>query len=540
MRSALLFFLFLFLFTSARSEQSNLMAQRTADSAIAILLRQPEIIMDCVCCPDDTIRRVKPLKADVGCDGEPYCWITFEGVQISSGKPWAGQLDLAHVFVNINGTGVALSDHLGLRGNSCQLPFDWKTGKTQAQTFGMSSGPAQLKRFRNAFDSLGTMLKTMQPFEAYDIYTYLTVVCRDASAHLNFEDAALELSRTQGENSYRYTLPLGYGAKASLSERGIKLQAAYGKEILVEEYYEGILSKRYAINVIEFNFPEAQSGRASRWINTLNETFTYVPYTPEPATPGPLKKLVISSADSLLKAFTSNTHVVLRNGTYDLAGIASINVLENFMLEGEDSVRLVCSDNSRLIFQDCKNVTLRNLAMSYAFETESYPAKSVLEISHCSYFKIDNCRIGEEKRNAFMSGAAALTLEYTKYFSCGKSTLQGGRGGLAILEGCRHAQIESCVLRGALEGNTITLNNCSDVRFTKCTFRDNENSEYTDTPYFFAFDYNSAPLTLEQCDLLNNKVVRLTNDIQKLNRKENRFSGNTFADVKDEEMTDRK
>jgi hypothetical protein len=530
---------------SLRADQYASVNLKTADSTLSILKGQKEVLLYCACCDDDVKRWVtltRSWKKETG--GGDYA-IYVEG-KTREGKAVNEDIDLAYVYVNINGTGFCLAEQVGLNSYPCMLPFNWATGKPIVEKFGsLGINTEMVDRFDYALDSLRMEIRENYPvmMEGKDAGGKMFLV-KQGDIAIDYD--ALTLTFIFGlEKGYmqKIVVPIGTTGKAEYADEQLLIHCAKGKQIWFEQYVNGKLNYRIAYQHYSIFLNGDASPRAAGMINTIFSTFTKVDAPANvKVSESVMKTVSVSTPKEFINAIGSNKLILMKAGVYNLTSVAGqetsevswkeetdgleilISNVTNMTIEGTDSVTILVEPRYAwvLSFTKCSAIKLEHLVIGH---TEAgYCSGGVVHFDHGSDITIDNCTL-------FGCGTEGLGLEFVKGFSFRKSTIKKCTYDLMTLNGCSDILFEDAIFRNTKEFDMVTLVDCNRITFSRCVFRNNSNGEFM--PYLFNIDETSEGIVVMNCTIADNDCHKFTTRRDAMKLAGNKFSGNNFLDFTD-------
>lgn len=109
--------------TSAFADQLSYLSKSQADSAVVILKQQPQILLWCACCEQDTKTIISLNDIDVKYTGTGQFYQIFITGVDSKGKSQNNEIDLAYVYIIKGDKWFCLGKEMGLKCDPCAKPF---------------------------------------------------------------------------------------------------------------------------------------------------------------------------------------------------------------------------------------------------------------------------------------------------------------------------------------------------------------------------------------------------------------------------------
>ncbi|MEI6764947.1 MAG: right-handed parallel beta-helix repeat-containing protein [Bacteroidota bacterium] len=253
------------------------------------------------------------------------------------------------------------------------------------------------------------------------------------------------------------------------------------------------------------------------------------------------QEIRVSSPEEFVAAIQNGVTIILKSGTYNLSSVMSdqksntiwkdvtdgyelqIHDVSNLTIKSEGKVTIVVKPRYAwvLAFYNCRNISISGITFGHL--ESGYCDGGVLGFVGCNGIDIVNCVL-------YGSGKEGLGIESVDNFIFKNSTIRDCSYDLMTIIGSSSLLFENVLFTKTGEFNLIDTERSTDVRFFKCSFTENRNSEFM--PYFFSFGDDSGVFTLEKCKFINNQVGYLSNKSEKLKLKKCSFTGNTFVDIK--------
>lgn len=249
------------------------------------------------------------------------------------------------------------------------------------------------------------------------------------------------------------------------------------------------------------------------------------------------QEIRVSSPEEFVAAIQNGVTIILKSGTYNLSTVMSdqksntvwsdvydghqlqIRDVSNLTIKSEGKVTVVIKPRYAwvLSFQNCRNISISGITFGH-IET-GYCDGGVLQFTGCNGVDINACTL-------YGSGKEGLGLESVDNFSFKNSTIRDCSYDLMTIIGSANLLFENSLFTKTGEFNLIDTEGSDEVRFVKCKFTENRNSDFN--PYFFNFGTESGLFTLEKCTFTNNEVLNLTNVPGNLKLKKCTFKDNSF------------
>jgi len=258
------------------------------------------------------------------------------------------------------------------------------------------------------------------------------------------------------------------------------------------------------------------------------------------------KQIVVSNVKELLKAISSDTHIKLKKGTYNISNADKtknpcikwenvevidwgpagnepiISRVKNLFIEGEDSAMIVINPRLArvLVFDSCSNIQLKNLIIGH---TDGGVCQgSVTDFSNCSNITIDRCIL-------FGSGSEGTVIDGTDNFKFLNSSIQNCSYDLMGINNSSNILFDNDSLQNSGGINhLISIYSSQNVKFDKCIIKGNVNGTITT---YLIYVVKSKEVSLDNSSIIDNKVDYFTNYYE-LDKKTNTFSGNSFGNNK--------
>ena len=225
-----------------------------------------------------------------------------------------------------------------------------------------------------------------------------------------------------------------------------------------------------------------------------------------------MKMQRVASAEGLLRALASNTHIIITEGTEiiladamendalcDILGIKEINLykakpgdytkkptlgwtdnfdgrqlivagMKNITIEGAGKGASIIATPRYayvLSFLGCSNIKLKNLTLGHT--EEGYCQGGVVELIGSSNFVIDKC-------DMYGCGTEGIGARDSKNILCHNSVIRHCSYFIMTLENCTDVVFEGCEFHHNKEFTLINIDGCNNVRLARCYIHDNQGS----------------------------------------------------------------
>lgn len=160
-------------------------------------------------------------------------------------------------------------------------------------------------------------------------------------------------------------------------------------------------------------------------------------------------------------------HKIISQSNYDGRELL-LRYLENLSIEGRTGAEIVVDARYAevLIFQWCKNVSLRNITLGHLIEGSC--DGGVLELRNCENITIDHCDL-------FGCGIYGIAAFESKNIECKSSIIRDcSEGIIEIRDNCESVHFEQCDFYRNKSWSTLCLSGAEGTEFRECRFWQNE------------------------------------------------------------------
>ena len=235
-----------------------------------------------------------------------------------------------------------------------------------------------------------------------------------------------------------------------------------------------------------------------------------------------IKTIVVDSPDEFVNAIGSDRIIQLKGSTIYISEISSKEQGANYRFndaDSDDSYELVIFGVSNmkieglgnepvkiitkpeygnvLVFENCNNITIENIEAGHGPE-KGYYIGGVFKIINSTNFTIN-------KSIMYGSGIEGITAENVTGLKCNNSIIRECSYGIMTLYECFDFEFNNCEFSDNEEFDLVNISNCTNVKFSICTFVNNKTSTNYDFVEYAVFNVDeSKSISINDCLIKNN------------------------------------
>ena len=241
--------------------------------------------------------------------------------------------------------------------------------------------------------------------------------------------------------------------------------------------------------------------------------------------------VTVSNMNELYNAIASNTHIVLKEGTYNISTLPldernnkSVNVMNNLdtgeeelyngdtimvnwvnnlILEGEEGAEVeICTEDSYeapLVFKNCSDITIKNLTLGHKVEP-GYCSGAVLLLDNSGKINVSDCRLyGSGTYGIEACSTFNVNVEDTDIYECTYGLVNVSNGG--------YYNFKNCVMRDTSGYDIISFFSSWDIVFENCNIKNNTTGPYDN----YLVNAGDGTVTFVNCKFSGNEYDNMTN-----------------------------
>ena len=239
--------------------------------------------------------------------------------------------------------------------------------------------------------------------------------------------------------------------------------------------------------------------------------------------------VTVSTIKELYEAIQSNTHIILKEGIYNISQLPpeerenpnlnywydyetdsyitndsdtiAVKYVNDLLIEGEKGAAVkICTEEfseAPLLFDGCNHISLVNLTLGHEVEP-GHCSGAVLSLNNSNSVDVKQCRLyGSGTYGVEAYGSYAIHVEDCRIYEC--------TYGLVSLNSSGDITFKNCNMNNSTGYNMFYMNSSWNVAFENCAVTDNT-SAYEDSPFICSYSGNAA---FTNCTFTGNKYGSL-------------------------------
>jgi len=173
-----------------------------------------------------------------------------------------------------------------------------------------------------------------------------------------------------------------------------------------------------------------------------------------------------------------------------------------------------------IFFENCKNITIENVDAGHGPEKGNCSG-GVFNFSDCSNINIVNSIM-------YGSGIEGITGIRVDGLKCTNSVIRGCTYSILSIQECKNFIFTDCEFSDNKEFDLINIDNCSSIKFNKCTIANNSTGKEDYSSYALLNIKNSSQVVFQDSKFESNSTIYFCTDPKSFELKNTKKTNNSF------------